>query len=106
MPRLPRDVRDALSLTRGERVLAHAATAGGSHVAATGLALHLPDGEGGFVRLPWEQVLHAAWRDGSLTVRADDGGTGRRRRALGYGLIGVAGGLVLFGLYLIVPQFR
>lgn len=73
MPRLPRPVRDLLDLTRGERILAHAATGGGSHVVTTGQALHLPDGEGGFRRLPWEHILHASWSEQWLHVRADDG---------------------------------
>jgi hypothetical protein len=73
MPRLPRSVRDALHLPRGERALAHAATRGGSHVIATPLALYFPDGAGGFARLPWEQVLQASWRDEWLHVTGDDG---------------------------------
>ncbi|GAB3652070.1 hypothetical protein GCM10027589_09280 [Actinocorallia lasiicapitis] len=73
MPRLPRNVSEALELHRGERALAHAATRGGSHVVATGVALHLPDGDGGYVRLPWETVLGASWQDSWLHVRADDG---------------------------------
>ncbi|MEO5874645.1 MAG: hypothetical protein ABIS86_21470 [Streptosporangiaceae bacterium] len=73
MPRLPRPVRDALHLPRGERTLAHAATRGGSHVIATPLALYVPDGEGGFSRLPWEQVLQVSWREEWLHVTGDDG---------------------------------
>jgi hypothetical protein len=60
---LPAGLRPALE--RGERVLAHAATRDGSYVVATERALHLPDG----IRLPWERVEQAAWRDGWLHVR-------------------------------------
>ncbi len=73
MSRLPRDVRDRLELERGERVLAHAATRGGSVVVATRDALHVPDGAGGFVRLPWERVLRASWEGDALHVWGDDG---------------------------------
>jgi hypothetical protein len=59
---LPADWRPALE--RGEHILAHAATRDGSYVVATDRALHLPDG----VRLPWERVEQAAWRDGWLHV--------------------------------------
>ncbi|WP_344839540.1 hypothetical protein [Actinocorallia longicatena] len=62
-----------LALERGERVLAHASTRGGAHVVATGVALHVPDGGGGFVRVPWERVLGATWSDSWLHVRGDDG---------------------------------
>jgi hypothetical protein len=67
--RLPADVRDALSLERGERVLAHATTRGGSYAAVTGTALYLPTPDEGFLRLPWEQIEHAQWKDGWLHVR-------------------------------------
>ncbi|MEV5827080.1 hypothetical protein [Actinomadura sp. WAC 06369] len=65
---LPADLRAALPLERGERVLAHAPTRGGSHVAATTTALHLPTPEGGFARIPYERVDTAAWKDGWLHV--------------------------------------
>jgi hypothetical protein len=61
---LPAGLRPALE--RGERILAHAATRDGSYVVATERALHLPEG----IRLPWERVEQAAWRDGWLHVRA------------------------------------
>ncbi|RAY12111.1 hypothetical protein DPM19_27660 [Actinomadura craniellae] len=69
--RLP--VRDELDLARGERVLAHAPTRGGSHVVATTTALHLPTAEGGFTRLPWEGIDHAQWENGRLHVHEPDG---------------------------------
>lgn len=65
---LPSQLRDALTLERGERVLATAPTRGGSHVAATTTALHVPTPEGGFTRIPWERVDHATWKDGWLHV--------------------------------------
>ncbi|WP_344244286.1 hypothetical protein [Actinocorallia libanotica] len=72
MSRLPRPVRELLRLERGEKVLAHASTRGGSVVAATGHALHVPDGRGGFTRVPWEKVLRASWQGDRLHVQGDD----------------------------------
>jgi hypothetical protein len=72
--RLPAAVRDALSLERGERVLAHATTRGGSYAAVTGTALYLPTPEAGFVRLPWERIEQAQWKDGWLHIREVGGG--------------------------------
>ena len=57
--KLPAD----LSLEKGERVLAVS-----GDTVATDSALHFPNA-GSFVRLPWERVEHAAWRDGVLAVR-------------------------------------
>ncbi|MEV4677932.1 MULTISPECIES: hypothetical protein [Actinomadura] len=71
---LPAEVRAALTLERGERVLASAPTRGGSHVAATTTALHLPTPSGGFTRVPWERVDHATWKDGWLHVHETTGG--------------------------------
>jgi hypothetical protein len=39
-------------------------------------------------------------------VKSNQGGSGTVTVSLGYVLLGVAGLLVLFGLYLIVPQFH
>jgi hypothetical protein len=39
-------------------------------------------------------------------VRTNQGGSGTAAQSAGYALLGVAGLLVLFGLYLIIPQFR
>jgi hypothetical protein len=72
--RLPAAVRDALSLPRGERVLAHATTRGGSYTVVTGAALYLPSPGAGFVRLPWERIEHAQWKDGRLHIRETGGG--------------------------------
>jgi hypothetical protein len=74
--RLPEEVRRALDLHRAERILAHAPTRGGSYVVATSMALHLPSGLSGpsgesapaFVRLPWDRIGHASWKDGWLHV--------------------------------------
>lgn len=79
--RLPEDVRGVLDLERGERLLAYAPTRGGSYVVSTSTALHLPAvrAEGGtdpaFVRLPWERIERASWRDGWLHIHEPDGTT-------------------------------
>jgi hypothetical protein len=39
-------------------------------------------------------------------IKSNQGGSGTVTVSLGYVLLGVAGLLVLFGLYLIVPQFN
>jgi hypothetical protein len=39
-------------------------------------------------------------------VRTNQGGSGTAAQSAGYALLAVAGILVLFGLYLIIPQFR
>jgi hypothetical protein len=39
-------------------------------------------------------------------IKSNQGGSGAMTVSLGYGLLGVAGLLVLFGIYLIVPQFH
>jgi len=39
-------------------------------------------------------------------IKSNDGGTGTATISLGYVLIGIAGLLVLFGIYLIVPQLH
>lgn len=71
---LPTAVRDALTLHRGERVLASAPTRGGSHVVTTTTALHLPTTAGGHTRIPWERIDHATWKDGHLHVQETGGG--------------------------------
>ena len=40
------------------------------------------------------------------TVRTNQGSSGTAALSVGYALIGLAGLLVLFGLYLIIPQFH
>src|SRR5690349_9241887 len=74
--RLPAAVREALSLRRGERVLAHATTRGGSYTVVTPDALYLPAPDAGFVRLPWERIERAQWKDGWLHIHevGGDGG--------------------------------
>jgi hypothetical protein len=83
--RLPAGVRTALDLDRGDRVLAHASTRGGSYVVATATALYLPAARTAgpaelttpaFARLPWERIEHATWRDGRLNVHMADGEAG------------------------------
>jgi hypothetical protein len=39
-------------------------------------------------------------------IKTNEGGSGSATLSAGYGLLGVAGLLVLFGLYLIIPQFH
>ena len=39
-------------------------------------------------------------------IKTNEGGSGTATQSAGYGLLGVAGLLVLFGLYLIIPQFH
>jgi hypothetical protein len=39
-------------------------------------------------------------------VRANQGSSGTAALSLGYTALGLAGALVLFGIWLIVPQFR
>ncbi|MDX6744710.1 hypothetical protein [Actinocorallia sp. A-T 12471] len=73
MVRLERVVRGKLGLERGERVLAVAGTRGGSRVVVTRYALFVPDGEGGFRRVPWEKVLRASWNGEWLHVWGDEG---------------------------------
>jgi hypothetical protein len=72
--RPPAQIRDQLTLDRGERTLATAPTRGGSYVVATSTALHLPTPTGGFLRLPWERVDQASWKDGWLHVHETSGG--------------------------------
>jgi hypothetical protein len=42
----------------------------------------------------------------AANVRVQNGQSGAASQAVGYGLLGLAAGLVLLGLYLIVPQFH
>lgn len=77
--RLPASVREVLALERGERVLAAAPTRGGSYAVATSTALHLPvpraeDGGLRFVRVPWQRIEHASWKEGRLRVQEVAGG--------------------------------
>ncbi|MFC0861198.1 hypothetical protein ACFHYQ_02690 [Sphaerimonospora cavernae] len=67
--RLPREVRTALALEPGERVVSHARAAGDGHVVATTHALHLPGG----LRLPWHLMDRAVWDEEGLTITMTDG---------------------------------
>ncbi|GLW97831.1 hypothetical protein [Microtetraspora sp. NBRC 16547] len=87
--RLPSEVRTALALEPGERLLSHARTAGegaggaggagggagegGGYAVATTLALHLPGGH----RLPWHLMDKATWDETGVTVAMTDGETHR-----------------------------
>jgi hypothetical protein len=51
-------------VSRDERVLSRAITADGHDVVATDHALYLPE----TIRIGWERVEHAAWREGVLSV--------------------------------------
>ena len=39
-------------------------------------------------------------------IKSNEGGSGTAAVSLGYVLLGIAGLLVLFGIYMIVPQFH
>ena len=42
----------------------------------------------------------------TVSIKSNEGGSGTATVSLGYVLIGIAALLVLFGIYLIVPQFH
>ncbi|MFI7700125.1 hypothetical protein [Nonomuraea sp. NPDC049480] len=67
--RLPADVRKALALEPGERVLTFARSDDG-HVVATNLALFLSDG----TRVPYEEIDKASWDEAGLRVLTMDRG--------------------------------
>jgi hypothetical protein len=64
--RLPDDVRTALPLADGERIIAAAEVRGGGWVAATERAL-VQAGR----RTPWSDVAHAQWYDEELLLALD-----------------------------------
>jgi hypothetical protein len=66
--RLPPEVRTALALRPGERVLSRARTADDGYAVATTEALHLPGG----VRLPWHRVDKATWDEEGVSVTMTD----------------------------------
>jgi hypothetical protein len=74
--RLPADVRKALAMERGERVLTFSGS-DGRYVVATNLALFLSDG----TRVPYETIDKATWDDEGLRLITTDGE--RRREPLG-----------------------
>jgi hypothetical protein len=39
-------------------------------------------------------------------IKSNEGGSGTPALSMGYALLGLAGLLVLYGIYLIVPQFH
>lgn len=68
---LPAELRAALPLSRGERILAIGRHPDGSYtLAATDRALHYRAGAGGWSRLGWELITAAAWdeRAGRLVI--------------------------------------
>lgn len=74
---LPAEHRAQLVLAPKEHVLTWASLRGGDSTVATDQALHRPVPGGGFVRLPWEAVLHGTWdaqrESFTLDVLGDDG---------------------------------
>lgn len=66
---MTKQVRQALRLEAGERILAAADDVHGRSVVGTDLALHVPAGEGSitpegelaYERIPWEQIERAEW---------------------------------------------
>ena len=67
-PALPREVRDALDLRPKERVLAWADDGGGRAIVATETALHLQRTPPAYTRFGWEQIEHATYEGGVMTV--------------------------------------
>jgi hypothetical protein len=74
--RPPRDVAAALSLDRGEHVIAWAHAAEGSSLVATDRALRVT-GPQGDIRLDWHQIAEATWRESVLRVVAGQAQPGR-----------------------------
>jgi len=65
-PRVPTELRDALQLANGERILATATSADGSAIVATDRALFVP-ARSTHRRIGWEEVDKAGWdRDDGL----------------------------------------
>lgn len=56
---VPSDVRDRMSLERGERILASGKSHDGLWLIGTDRALHV--GTDDLIAIPWERVEHAAW---------------------------------------------
>lgn len=61
-PRPPDAVVSALDLVRGERLLGWASGVDGAWYVGSTDALYLPLPEGGYRRVPWEQVGSAEWQ--------------------------------------------
>lgn len=73
---LPEEIRAALPLEPGERILASARMTRGRYVVATDRALLVP-GTGSFARLPWWRIVAARWDADSRTLHVDaDADTG------------------------------
>ena len=67
-PALPPEVHDALDLRPKERVLAWADDGGGRAIVATETALHLQRTPPAYTRLGWEQIEHATYEGGVMTI--------------------------------------
>ena len=82
--RLAPALRAELGLGPRDRVLSCAEARDGRPVVATTSALHRPVPGGGFVAVPWHEVLSATWDDehGALTVDAAPLGQPRERHVL------------------------
>ena len=65
---LAADVRDALELAPRERVLAWADDGSGRAVVASESALHLQRVPPAYTRVGWEQIEHASYEAGVMTV--------------------------------------
>ena len=64
--RLPADVRDALALAPGERVISAGRDSANGWVVATDLALHAPGR-----RMAWTDVVHAQWLPDEETLAVE-----------------------------------
>ena len=82
--RLPPGLRAELGLAPRERILSCAESRDGRPVVATTTALHRPVPGGGFVAVPWHEILGATWDDerGALTVEAARRDRPRERHVL------------------------
>ncbi|MGH3343911.1 MAG: hypothetical protein ACRDPK_13780 [Carbonactinosporaceae bacterium] len=81
---LPGEVRAALSLERGERVLAQGRDQAGGRVVATDRALYVLTGHGSRTRLAWESVGAAVWDEDTamMDVRESPPALARHQIAL------------------------
>jgi hypothetical protein len=78
---VPEDVRRALQLERGERVLVHVALADGGAAIATDRSLHLLPAAAGEEPpeahvIPWHRVLRARWVEDDLVVLVEESAPG------------------------------
>lgn len=71
---LPDDLRDQLTLERGERILVAALLTGGGHAVATDRALLIAAPGGGVRRLPWHLLTSATWDADTGTISVEEVG--------------------------------